>query len=315
MKKYVVVVAGPTATGKSALAVEIAKKFGGEIISADSMQIYKKMNIGSAKVTEEEKDGIVHHLIDIKEPTDEDFSVADYVKCAKEKIEDIISRGKLPILAGGTGLYIQSLVDNVEFTESKSSPEIREELSQLAKEKGNEFVHEMLKEIDPEMAEKVHPNNIKRVIRAIEIFKTSGVTLTRQNELSKQNPSPYEFIMIALSGNREKMYERINKRVDKMFDLGLIGEIKELIAEGCNKNMQAMQGIGYKEVFEFLEGNINEEELKELIKKNTRNYAKRQLTWFKRDKRYLWLDCEGVKIIDDANYYIINKSMGDIKPV
>ena len=241
--------------------------------------------------------------------------MADYVKCAKEKIEDILSRGRLPIVAGGTGLYIQSLVDNIEFTESEASSEIRQELSKLAEEKGNEFVHDMLKKIDPEMAEKVHPNNIKRVIRAIEIFKTSGKTLSEQNELSRRNPSPYEFIMIALTGDREKMYERINVRVDKMIETGLIDEIKELKSLGCTKDMQAMQGIGYKEVFPFLDGEYDENELRELIKKNTRNYAKRQLTWFKRDKRYLWLDCEGTKISDDAVYYIINKSMGDIKPL
>ena len=313
MKKNVIVVAGPTATGKSALAVRLAKAFDGEVISADSMQIYRHMNIGSAKICEEEAEGVPHHLIDIKEPTDEDFSVADYVNLAKEKIEDIISRGKVPIVAGGTGLYISSLVDNIEFTESVSSPQIRERLGKLALEKGNDFVHDMLKEIDPEMAEKVHANNIKRVIRAIEIFEVSGVTLTEQNKRSKQNPSPYNFIMILLAGNREKMYERIDNRVDKMIKDGLISEVETLVKMGCKREMQAMQGIGYKEVFDYLEGRITKEECIELIKKNTRNFAKRQLTWFKRDKRYLWLDCEATDVIDDAIYYVTNKSMGDCR--
>lgn len=315
MNKNVIVVAGPTATGKTALAVHIAKIFGGEVISADSMQIYRRMNIGSAKVTKDEACGVPHHLIDIKEPTEENFSVADYVALAKEKIEDIIKRGKLPIIAGGTGLYISSLVDNVEFTEGKFDPEIRKELGELALEKGNGYVHAILREIDPQMAEKVHENNIKRVIRAIEIYKTSGITLTEQNARSKQKPSPYNFIMMALSGNREKMYERINRRVDKMMAEGLISEVESLMAHGCKKEMQAMQGIGYKEVFDLLDGKISKEECIELIKKNTRNYAKRQLTWFKRDKRYLWLDCDASKPEDDAVYYIINKSMGECKPL
>ena len=307
MKKNVVVIAGPTGSGKTALSVEIAKRFGGEIISADSMQIYKYMDIGSAKVTEEEKQGIPHHLLDFLDPTLESFSVADYVELAKEKIEEILNRGKLPIVVGGTGLYISSLADNIEFADSEKSPEIRERLAKLAEEKGNSYVHDMLKEIDPEMAEKVHENNIKRVIRAIEIFEMSGITLTEQNARSKENPSPYNFIMIALTDEREKMYERINKRVDVMMEAGLVSEVKKLKNLGCSKEMQAMQGIGYKEVFEFLEGNITEDELSELIKKNTRNYAKRQITWFKRDKRYLWLNVGSGIPIDDAMYYIKNK--------
>lgn len=307
MKKNVVVIAGPTGSGKTALSVEVAKRLGGEIISADSMQIYKYMDIGSAKVTEEEKQGIPHHLLDFLDPTLESFSVADYVALAKEKIEEILNRGKLPIVVGGTGLYISSLADNIEFADSEKSPEIRERLTKLAEEKGNSYVHDMLKEIDPEMAEKVHENNIKRVIRAIEIFEMSGVTLTEQNARSKESPSPYNFIMIALTDEREKMYERINKRVDVMMEAGLVGEVKKLKNLGCSKDMQAMQGIGYKEVFEFLEGNITEDELSELIKKNTRNYAKRQITWFKRDKRYLWLNVGSGIPIDDAMYYIKNK--------
>lgn len=307
MKKNAIIIAGPTATGKSALAVSLAKKLDGEIISADSMQIYRRMDIGSAKVTIDEMQGVPHYMLDIKEPSEENFSVADYCALAKEKIEDILKRKKLPIIVGGTGLYISSLADNIEFAEGNTNLELRERLFAIAEEKGNAYVHAMLKKIDPETAESVHENNIKRIVRAIEVYNATGITLSEQNRRSKNTPSPYNFIMLALFLNREKMYERINLRVDKMFEQGLIDEVKALAAEGLTREMQAMQGIGYKEVFDYMENSITKEECIELVKKNTRNYAKRQLTWFKRDKRYIWLDAQAQNVEDDAFYVIKNK--------
>ena len=299
MNNKIVVIAGPTATGKTRLAVELAKRFAGEVISADSMQIYKYMDIGSAKPTKEEMDGIVHHLIDIIDPK-ASFSVAAYVELAKVAAEDILSRGKLPIIAGGTGLYISSFVDNVKFTESETDFDLRERLFKEAEEKGNEALYARLLEIDPKAAEAIHPNNIKRVIRALELYETTGLTLSEQNENSKTEPSPFDPIMIALNTDREVLYDRINRRVDIMLDEGLIDEIKSLQDMGLTADIQSMQGIGYKEILSHLDGEISYDEAIELVKKNSRNYAKRQLTWFKRDERYNWLDCMADDLLGQA---------------
>ncbi len=298
----VIVIAGPTATGKTALSVKIAKDFGGEVISADSIQIYKKLDIGSAKPNEEEMQGIPHYLMDFLEPDDE-FSVADYVKCAKEKIDDILSRGKLPIITGGTGLYISSLVDNVSFSESEKNEALREELRHELEEKGAEFMHARLSAIDPESAESIHPNNTKRVLRAIEIFETTGKTRTQQEKVSKLTKSPYDFCLIGLNCDRELLYERINKRVDIMKDLGLFDEVRDLLDGGISPDAQSMQGIGYKEVVMALTGEITEEESTELIKKNSRNYAKRQLTWFRRGD-YRWFDCLSETLYQEVKTHI-----------
>lgn len=303
MKQNIIVVAGPTATGKTKLAVSLAKRFGGEVISADSMQIYKGMDIGSAKPTPEETEGVKHWLIDEVEP-DTPFSVAEYVARAKAYISDIAARGRLPIIAGGTGLYISSLIDNVQFTEGKTDFALREELFTLAQERGDETLHAMLTEIDPEAARTIHPNNRKRVVRAIEIFKTTGVTMTEQNARSKAEPSPYEPVMLALTAEREILYDRINRRVDKMAEAGLIDEVRRLRSAGLTADMQSMQGIGYKEVFTYLDGSCGEKECLELVKKNSRNYAKRQLTWFRRDKRYAWFDCMDSALAEKAAQYV-----------
>lgn len=300
----VIVITGPTATGKTALSVKIAQEFDGEIISADSIQIYKKLDIGSAKPDIAEMQGIPHHLMDFLAPDDE-FSVADYVKCAKEKIDDILSRGKLPIITGGTGLYISSLVDNVEFSESDKNEELREKLRQELEEKGAEFMHAYLREIDPESAEAIHPNNTKRVLRAIEIYETTGVTRTQQEKVSKLIKSPYDFCLIGLNCDRELLYERINKRVDIMKDAGLFDEVMNLLEDGISPDAQSMQGIGYKEVVMALLGEITEEDAIELIKKNSRNYAKRQLTWFRRGD-YRWFDC-----LNDNLYYEVKEYIGE----
>ena len=287
--KRIVVVAGPTASGKTAFAVQLAQHLGGEVVSADSIQIYKELNIASAKPTEEEKQGIPHHMLDFLSPFDR-FSVADYVKEAKICIDGILQREHLPIVAGGTGLYISSLVDNVEFAEGEMDTKVRERLWQEAEEKGIEPLYERLKTIDPVAAENIHPNNQKRVVRALEIFETTGLTLTEQNKRSKLIPSPYEPFMVMLCPPRELLYERIEKRVDNMITEGLFDEAKALKEMGLSRELQSMQGIGYKEVFDYLDGSISREECIEEIKKATRRYAKRQLTWFRRDERYLWIN-------------------------
>lgn len=298
----VVVIAGPTATGKTAVSVKLAKDFCGEVISCDSVQIYKHLNIGSAKPSKDEMEGIPHHLMDFLDPF-ENFSVADFCALAKDEISDILKRGKLPILAGGTGLYISSIVDNISFAENENDNSVRDELYREYEKIGAEEMHKKLKEIDPVAAEEIHPNNIKRVIRAIEIYMQTGKTRTEQNKESKKVKSPYDFILCGLNCERELLYERINKRVDKMEDAGLFREVKELLDMGLSETNQSMQGIGYKEVLPYLKGEISKEECLELIKKNSRNYAKRQLTWFKRGD-YKWFDCLSVGLYEDIKTYI-----------
>lgn len=285
----VLVIAGPTASGKTALAAELAKKYNGEVISADSMQIYKKMDIGTAKPTAEETKGIPHHMIDIKEPW-EDFSVAAYVEKAHEIIRDITNRAKLPIVAGGTGLYINSLIDDVDFSKDEGNGELRKQLRELAETEGVGKLMERLKKCDPVSCEKIHPNNLKRVIRAIEFFELTGKPISQQTEESKQKESRYNPLMLMINLKREYLYERIEKRVDIMLDMGLIDEVKELSRMGLTKKNLSMQGIGYKEVFDYLRGFSTIEEMTRIIKRDTRRYAKRQFTWFNRDKRMIKLD-------------------------
>lgn len=288
-KPKVIIIGGPTATGKTRLSLDIAKAFGGEIVSADSVQIYKRLDIGSAKPSKEEMEGIPHHMIDILEPTEE-FSVYDFVNRAKADIEDILSRGRLPIVVGGTGLYISSLVDNVSFTPNETDMALRAELFERTQKTDPQTMHIELSNIDPVAAEKIHPNNIRRVIRALEIFYLTGKTMTEQNELSKTIPSPYEYKMYALTSEREIIYDRINRRVDEMVKRGLFEEVSSLLSSGVAPHMQSMQGIGYKEIAAFFRGELLRDEAVDAVKQNSRRYAKRQLTWFKRDTRYKWLD-------------------------
>ncbi len=289
MKKIpLIIVAGPTASGKTALSISLAKHFSGEIISADSMQIYKYMDIGTAKPTEEEKCGIPHHLMDFLEPC-QNFSAADYCDMAKKVISDIHSRGKLPILVGGTGLYIDSLASGVDFGENTESPKLRRELESLAKEKGNEAVFKKLKEIDPETAEKYHPNNIRRVIRALEFFDKTGMTISAHAKLPKN--SPYTPIYFCIDWEREVLYERINKRVDKMIKMGLLDEARNLF-DKVLPSATAMQAIGYKELSGYFNGTKTLAEATDEIKQNSRRYAKRQLTWFKRNPEIHFLSPE-----------------------
>jgi len=289
VSRKLICVAGPTASGKTSFAVELAKRINGEIISADSMQVYKYMDIGTAKPTIAEMQGIKHYLIDEISPF-ESFSVNEFVKRAKEYIEKIYGKGKIPIVAGGTGLFISSLVDNVKFSKTETDEALRGSLKNLAEEKGNFYLHGMLEKIDPESAQRIHPNNVKRVIRAIEIFETTGKTMSEHIKLSKTEPSPYELSYFALTGPRELLYDRINRRVDIMMREGLIEEVRKLKEMGLTKEHNSMQGIGYKETLSFLDGEISEGELSKTIKQESRRYAKRQLTWFKRDERIKWAD-------------------------
>lgn len=286
-----IVIAGATASGKTSLSIQLAHELDGEIVSADSMQIYKYMDIGTAKPDLREREGIPHHMIDIVTP-DTNFSVADYTTMAHDAIADIYRRGKMPIMVGGTGLYISSVVNDVDFAEGDDNSEIRKELFALAEEKGKGYLHKMLEEIDPASAEKIHENNLKRVIRAIEIYRLSGEKLSEHNQKSKEKESRYEPVMMQIVWDREVLYERINKRVDIMIEAGLEAETKKLYNMGYASDLTAMQGIGYKEMFEYFNGSVTFDEAVEKIKQGSRNYAKRQNTWFKRDERIVRLSSE-----------------------
>jgi len=290
-----IAVVGPTASGKTALSIDLALRFDGEIVSADSQQIYRHMTVGTAAPDEEEKRGVPHHLMQFLAP-DALFSVAEYVDLAGKCIREINARGKLPVLTGGTGLYVSSLLDNITFFENKSDPALRKELEELAAEKGNEFVLEELRKVDPELAQTLHPNNLGRVIRGIEAYRLTGITMSEQQRLSRQNPSPYDCCVIGLNyRDRQKLYDRIDKRVHVMMDKGLLDEIRQLIAMGYSST--AAQAIGYKEFFDYLEGKGSLEEAIAKVQMESRRYAKRQLTWFRRDERVNWL------YIDDYGDY------------
>ena len=284
--KNLVVITGPTAVGKTDISIKLAKEINGEIISADSIQVYKDLNIGSAKITEDEMDGVKHYLIDVLEPTD-DFDIYTFKQMAEDAIEEIYAKGKVPIIVGGTGFYIQSVLYDVDFEETEVDMEYRKELEELAKINGNEYVHKMLEDVDPEYAAGIHPNNIKRVIRALEFYHENNFPLSEHNAEQKENESPYNFAYYVLNDDRDVLYDRINKRVDLMFEKCLVDEVKAL---GLDKTNQSMQGIGYKEVLEYLNDNLSLEETKELIKKNTRHFAKRQLTWFRHEKVVQMID-------------------------
>lgn len=288
-----VVIGGPTASGKTALSVALAKKIGGEIVSADSMQIYKYMDIGSAKPTEEEKEGVPHHLMDVALPT-ENFSLGDYLMLARKAIEDIYSRGKMPIVVGGTGLYINSLINNIELTDETDTLKIREKLAKFAEDEGTEALYKKLQEIDPESAERIHPNNVKRVMRAIEIYESTGKTMTETLEESKRPPI-YKAFQYGIDYDREVLYERINKRVDIMIEQGLVEEVKALVKMGCRRDNTSMQGIGYKEVLDYLDGKLDQSEMADEIKQATRRYAKRQITWFKRNDM-VWIKPDEIDV-------------------
>lgn len=283
----IIAVCGPTASGKTDLAIAIAKHFGGEIISCDSMQIYRKMNIGTAKPDEREQSEVVHHMIDIVDP-DENYNVVSFKRDAEKAIDNVLERGKLPVLAGGTGLYMDSVLNNVAFSEEKTDLGIRHELEELLKEKGSEYIHNELKKIDSESAEKIHPNNTRRVIRALEIYRATGKTMTEANEASKRPPK-YDALIFGIMRDREELYERINRRVDIMLEKGLLEEVRGLKESGLDESLTSMQAIGYKELFEYFNGKLTLSEAVEKIKQESRRYAKRQMTWLKRNKNICWI--------------------------
>lgn len=288
LKKPLIVLTGPTAVGKTALSIKLAKAVGGEIVSADSMQIYRHMDIGSAKITPEEMEDVPHHLIDVLEPT-EDFNVVRFQQMAKEAMAGIYGRGRIPVLTGGTGFYIQAVLYDIDFTENEENTPYREELERLAMEKGNACLHQMLREVDAASAKAIHENNVKRVIRALEFYRLTGEKISEHNEVQRGRDAAYNACYFVLTDKRERLYERIDKRVDGMLAAGLVEEVAALMQMGCTKDMVSMQGLGYKEILSYLNGEIPLERAVYLIKRDTRHFAKRQLTWFRREKDVIWV--------------------------
>ena len=288
-KKPLIILTGPTAVGKTALSVKLAKAINGSIISADSMQVYRGMDIGSAKVTNEEMSGVKHYLIDVLEP-DEEFHVVRFQQMAKEAMAEIYQEGKIPILTGGTGFYIQSVLYDIDFTSQQEDTAYRERLEQLAKEQGNEVLHAMLQEVDPVSAEKIHANNVKRVIRALEFYEKTGTPISEHNEKEAAKESPYAFCYFVLNDDRQRLYDRIELRIDQMLEQGLVDEVRKLREKGYHKEMVSMQGLGYKEILAWLDGEISYEEAVYILKRDTRHFAKRQLTWFRREKDVIWVE-------------------------
>lgn len=306
MKKPLIVIAGPTACGKTASSVLLAKKIDGEIISADSMQVYKYMDIGTAKIKQEETKGIKHYLIDEFYP-DEDFSIAVFKEKATQYINEIYNKGKIPILVGGTGFYINSVIYNNDFTETKRDDTYRKELEQLAINKGNDFLHNMLKTVDLKSAEDIHKNNVKKVIRALEYYKLTGEKISTHNEREKQREKEYNTTFFVLNMDRKKLYDRINLRVDIMIKDGLVDEVKDLLNKGYKKELVSMQGLGYKEIVKYLEGEYSLDYAIEIIKRDTRHFAKRQLTWFKHQvEDAIWIDTNMFDNEDILSTYMQN---------
>ena len=287
-QKKLVVVAGPTAVGKTKLSVALAKKIGGEIISADSMQVYRGMDIGSAKIRPDEMDGVRHHLIDVLDPS-EPFDVVRFQSLAKQAMTEIISRGKIPILAGGTGFYIQSVVYDIDFTENDADPSFRR---MFAGCKDPAYLHAMLEKADPEAAKAIHPNNIRRTIRALEFYQKTGSRISEHNQREREKTSPYRLCYFVLTQERSRVYEKINRRVDDMLSDGLVDEVRHLKEQGLTPEMTSMKGLGYAEMLRFLSGEIPYDEAVRLIKQNTRHFAKRQLTWFRREKDVVWINLD-----------------------
>lgn len=289
MKKPVIVLTGPTAVGKTEASILLAKAVGGEIISADSMQVYRHMDIGTAKILPEQRQGVPHYLVDEFEP-DEEFNVMIFQRKVKAYMEDIYARHKIPVLVGGTGFYIQAVLYDIAFTEDQGDGRFRRQMQQLAREQGETVLHERLCQVDPESAQAIHPNNVKRVIRALEYYHFTGEKFSVHNAAQRQRSSPYEFLYIVLYMDREKLYERIDRRVDQMMEAGLLEEVRGLLAKGYDRSLVSMQGLGYKEVAAALAGECTLAEAVYRIKRDTRHFAKRQMTWFRREREVTMLD-------------------------
>ena len=302
MKRPLIILTVPTAVGKTALSIGLAKKIGGAVISADSMQVYRHMDIGSAKIRPEEMDGVPHYLIDVLEPTEE-FHVVKFQELARQAMEEIYEKGMIPIVTGGTGFYIQALLYDIDFTESSEDTSYRKELSDFADQHGEEALHAKLREVDERAAQEIHPNNRKRVIRALEFYHLTGQRISEHNEMERQKESPYKFAYFVLNDERERLYKRIDRRVDQMLEEGLVEEVRKLKDIGCTRDMVSMKGLGYKEILAYLEGEIPFEEAVRILKRDTRHFAKRQITWFKRERDVIWVpkqefDYDEAKILE-----------------
>lgn len=289
LKKPLIVLTGPTAAGKTELSIALAKKLNGAIISADSMQVYKYMNIGSAKIRPEEMQGVRHYLVDVLDPREE-FHVARFQQMAKEAMDEIYRNGQLPIVVGGTGFYIQALLKDIDFDKSSGELPCRKELEETARREGGAVLYERLKQVDPESAEAIHPNNVKRVIRALEFYQETGQPISLHNKEQKEKQPPYTYAYFVLNDDRARLYERIDRRVDRMVEQGLVEEVRWLKEHGYDRSLVSMQGLGYKELFPYLDGTCSLEEAVEIIKRDTRHFAKRQITWFKREPDVIWLN-------------------------
>lgn len=289
MNKNVIVIVGPTASGKTDTSINIAQEINAEIISADSMQIYKYMDIGTAKPTKQEMRGIKHYLIDEVCP-DEEFSVANYYTYANKYIDNVFEKGKIPIVVGGTGLYIKALTENMNFTQTICDWDFRNRMKADVRKKGNEYLHEKLKQVDAEAASKIHSNDVKRVIRALEVYEYTNIPISVHQKMTLGKVSDKSYLLLGLTMDRDKLYDRINKRVDKMINMGLIEEVCSLLKMGYRPELISMQGLGYKEVVWYLQGKLNFEEMINILKRNTRRYAKRQYTWFNSNKDIIWID-------------------------
>lgn len=289
-RKPLIILAGPTAVGKTSLSIRLAKETGGEIISADSMQVYRHMDIGSAKITKEEMEGVPHYLVDVLEP-EEEFNVVRFQQMAEEAAERIWEKGKIPLVVGGTGFYIQALLYDIDFTENDGDESYRRRLEQKASdEEGASELYEMLTTVDPKAAREIHPRNLKRIIRALEFHHQTGKKISEHNETQRQKSSPYNYAYFVLTDERSRLYERIDQRVDLMMEQGLLDEVRYLKERGVRKDSTAMQGLGYKELYAYLEGEYPLDEAVRIIKRDTRHFAKRQLTWFKRERDVIWAD-------------------------
>ena len=306
-KSKLYIIAGPTAVGKSDLAVELAQRIGGEVVSADSMQVYRHMDIGTAKITPEEMKGVPHHMIDIIEPV-EPYHVYDFKVRSTKAVAEIYERGHIPIICGGTGFYIQALLYDIDFSDQGKDDDMRNELQNIAETQGPEKLHDILKELDPDTAKDLHPNNVKRVIRAIEYARQNGETIYEHNAAQRLRESPYDFKYIVLNDDRQAVYDRIDARVDKMISKGLEDEVRSLMEMGCTPDMTSMQGIGYKQMIRYISGEYDLDEAIRLIKRDSRHYAKRQITWLNRERDLILIDRRAFSDPAVQSEYILNIS-------